>query len=72
MSESWMSPEELRAVAKYCEVLAPLWDALTGRSESSIHIETESVELTVYAGNGDKLGRITWAEEGAAFYPERA
>lgn len=67
--ENWMAPSELRGIADYCEALTPLWDALTSGPKSGVSIDIEtSIEIAVYDGNGDVLGHIKWAEDGAAFY----
>lgn len=66
--ENWMSPDELRAIADYCESLNPLWEALTSGPKGGITIDSEGVELAVYDANGDRLGKITWGDDGAAFY----
>ena len=69
-AENWLSPNELRAIADYCETLNPLWDALTSVSRSGISIDTDAVELNVYDANGDKVGRITWGDGGPAFFAD--
>lgn len=71
MTENWMTPEELRGVADICDSFAPLWDVLTSGPKGGVTVESEtSPELEVFDANGEVLGRITWAEEGAAFYPK--
>lgn len=69
MDDNYMFPEELRAVADYCDALQSLWGALTGPSKGGVWVDTGAVELSVYDSNGEMLGRITWADAGAAFYP---
>lgn len=69
MDQNYMTPEELRAVADYCDALQPIWDALTGPSKDGVSVDTGAVELSVYGSNGELLGRITWADAGPAFYP---
>ena len=66
--ENWMSPDELRAIADSCESLTPLWDALTSGPKGGVTIDSEGIELGVYDANGDRLGKITWGDGGAAFY----
>lgn len=68
MDENYMTPEELRAVAGFCESLNPLWDALTNGPKGGVSVDTDSVELNVYDSDGETLGRITWADSGPAFY----
>lgn len=68
-TENWMAPEELRAIADYCERLSPLWDALTSGPQGGITVDSEGVALSVYDSNGERLGRITWGDSGPAFFP---
>jgi len=67
--ENYITSEELRAIANYCETLRPLWDALVNAPREGISIECDAVSLDVYDSNGEKLGIITWADSGPAFYP---
>lgn len=67
MGRGWMTPEELRAVADYCEVLSPLWEG--SNEPGAVLVETSAMELDVYDSNGSKLGTIAPSVEGAAFYP---
>lgn len=66
--QNWMSADELRAVADYCESLQPLWEALTSGPRGGISVDIDSVELRVYDANGDELGYISWGDNGPAFY----
>lgn len=69
--QNWMSAVELRAIADFCERLDPLWDALTSGPSEVVTVDSEGIELSVYDSNGDRLGKITWADGGPAFYPAR-
>lgn len=70
MDQNYMTSEELRAVADYCEALTPLWDALTSGSRGGVSVDMEDgIDLSVYDSNGYRLGRITWADAGPVFYP---
>ena len=66
--QNWMAPDELRAIADYCEALNPLWDALTTGPKGGVTVDCESLKVAVYDSNGDALGRITWGDSGPAFY----
>lgn len=67
--DNYMTADELRAVADYCESLQPLWDALTSGPTSGVSIDTEHIEVNVYDANGEKLGVVMWCDSGPAFYP---
>lgn len=67
--DNYLTPDELRGIADYCESLRPLWDSLTSGAKEGITVEADEVELVVYDSNGDKVGRITWCDSGPAFYP---
>lgn len=70
MEDNYITPDELREIADYCEALRPLWDALVSRPKGGVSVEhAEAPRLTVFDSNGDTLGFISWAEDGAAFYP---
>ena len=68
---NYMAPEELRAVAYYCDTLVPLWEAITERPKASVSIDVDEIKITVYDANGETLGFIAWSEAGPAFYPNR-
>lgn len=70
MEDNYLTPKELRSIAGYCDALNPLWDSLVGGPNDGISIEmSDGFELTVYDAIYEKVGRITWADGGAAFYP---
>lgn len=71
--EKYITPQELRAIADYCDALQPLWDALVNCPTFGVHMEPaqeNTFAFEVFDGNGDLLGNITWGEDGPAFFPE--
>lgn len=64
---TYMTPDELRSVAKACEALLPLWEVLT-TSKFGVSAEMEELNLRLYDSNGEFLGLIDWSDSGPAFY----
>lgn len=69
-SENYLTPAELRRIADMCEAFTPVWEILTTTDTVSAEM-LDGVETTLYDSNGDTLGYINWADNGAAFYPHR-
>jgi hypothetical protein len=68
ISDKYLLPSELRAIADYCDSLNPLWDALTSGQRDGVSIESDHFELLVYDSNGEHMGYITWSDGGPAFF----
>lgn len=67
--ETWMTSDELRGIAAYCDALQPIWDALM-KPIGGVSLESERFEFTVYDADGEKFGHITWGDSGPAFFPQ--
>lgn len=70
-NENYMTPAVLRGLAECCEALDPLWNVLTGSPRGGVSVEAVELNLNVFDSNGEQLGRIDWADGGAAFYPQQ-
>lgn len=69
MTDRYLLPSELRALADLCESLSPVWDKVTVGDTAGIETEfSESFGLRVSNAEGEDIGFISWADDGAALY----
>ncbi len=67
--QTYMTPQELRGIAELCDAMNPLWDALTSGPKGGVTLDAEEIRISVYDGNGDRLGALNWGDGGPAFFP---
>lgn len=71
--ENYITPTEMREIAEFCDSLQPLWESLTSvRNGISFESPSDFDGFAVFDSNGEMLGMVTWAEDGAAFYPTKS